>query len=184
MAAQPQKKKKEGKKDLFLYGNANDGARKNHLGPQIARMPSHTHTKLLRSRTNPPSRNFAIFGLERYQKQRTSKGFQTGAEDYTSFLIREKSRFKAIKSQMATFWGFPTVFTWISITTVTVEDAKKVPAFFYVLGFLIMSGYRACQLHRPFHKCGNIGHLTRECQHNAPPQKRRPTPTPIHMLQQ
>ncbi|KAK3593538.1 hypothetical protein CHS0354_018618 [Potamilus streckersoni] len=74
---------------------------------------------------------------------------------------------------MATFWDFPTVFTGIRIITVTEEDAKIIPAF-YVLGFLIKSWYRGCQLYRPCHQYGNLDHLTRECQNQAPPQNKTP----------
>ncbi|KAK3598658.1 hypothetical protein CHS0354_020416 [Potamilus streckersoni] len=48
--------------------------------------------------------------------------------------MTEQGRNKAIKSQIAMVWGFPTVFTGIRIITVTEKDSKKIPAFFYVLG--------------------------------------------------
>ncbi|KAK3581243.1 hypothetical protein CHS0354_032963 [Potamilus streckersoni] len=58
---------------------------------------------------------------------------------------------KATMSQMATFWGFPTVFTGMRFITVNEEDAQKGPAFFYVLGILI-----------------------KECKNQAPPQNKAP----------
>ncbi|KAK3581441.1 hypothetical protein CHS0354_031761, partial [Potamilus streckersoni] len=37
------------------------------------------------------------------------------------------------------YWGFPSVYTGVRVIRVTPEDAKKIPSFFYVLGFTLKS---------------------------------------------
>ncbi|KAK3599701.1 hypothetical protein CHS0354_037172 [Potamilus streckersoni] len=67
------RKKKEENKGLFPYG-----ARKNPVGPQSARILSRRPVKLLRSRTTPTSRDFAISGLERYKNKEHPKASKRG----------------------------------------------------------------------------------------------------------
>ena len=40
-----------------------------------------------------------------------------------------------------TYWGYSNVATGVRIVKVTIEDSKKISAFFYVMGFRLRSWY-------------------------------------------
>lgn len=74
-----------------------------------------------------------------------------------------KFKVNVINDKKATVWGFPNIFSGVRVITIKKEDTKKIPTFFYVMGFLLKSWYRGCEFERVCPRCKNIGHKARDC---------------------
>jgi hypothetical protein len=58
--------------------------------------------------------------------------------------------------KLATIWGFSDVKSGVRIITVLKEEAKNVPTYFYVMGFLVKTWYRGCEKERVCPKCKQV----------------------------
>ncbi|KAK3601555.1 hypothetical protein CHS0354_027697, partial [Potamilus streckersoni] len=83
----------------------------------------------------------------------------------TELLDKNGNKFciKPINKQIATYWGFPKILTVVRIITLAEADNTKIPASSHVMEFIIKMWYKGCQYHHPCFKCGNTGHLQRDC---------------------
>ncbi|KAL3879033.1 hypothetical protein ACJMK2_031347 [Sinanodonta woodiana] len=77
-------------------------------------------------------------------------------------------------SRPGTFWGYSNITTGVRIIKVKKEDAKRIPAFFYVMGFKIRSWYRECERDRKCPRCNIVGHGPWECNAMKPMDPTQP----------
>ncbi|KAL3865478.1 hypothetical protein ACJMK2_042865 [Sinanodonta woodiana] len=77
-------------------------------------------------------------------------------------------------SRPGTFWGYYNITTGVRIIKVKKEDAKRIPAFFYVMGFKIRSWYRECERDRKCPRCNIMGHGPWECKAMKPTDPTQP----------
>lgn len=85
--------------------------------------------------------------------------------------MEKKFNVKPLKQRQATIWGFPSVKSGVRIISVPIEQAEKIPAFFYVMGFLLRTWYKGCLNHRTCSRCGQKGHLPKDCPSPATSQR-------------
>lgn len=87
---------------------------------------------------------------------------EIGNEAIIKKFIR-KFKINILNDKKATIWGFQNVYSGVRILTIKREDTKKVPTFFYVMGFLVKTWYRGSEMERTCSRCGDVGHKPRDC---------------------
>ncbi|KAL3871222.1 hypothetical protein ACJMK2_039230 [Sinanodonta woodiana] len=71
--------------------------------------------------------------------------------------------------------GYSNVTSGVRIVKVQKEDASRIPAFFYVMGFRLRSWYKDCERHRKCPKCNVVGHGRWACKGQHVNQKHTKT---------
>ncbi|KAL3884981.1 hypothetical protein ACJMK2_025080 [Sinanodonta woodiana] len=73
------------------------------------------------------------------------------------------------------FWGYSYVTSGVRIVKVQKEDASRIPAFFYVMGFRVRSWYKDGEQDRKCPKCNVVGHWPWACKGQPVNQKHNET---------
>ncbi|KAK3598394.1 hypothetical protein CHS0354_019797 [Potamilus streckersoni] len=71
----------------------------------------------------------------------------------------------------------------VRVVSLTMDDVKKIPPFFYIMEFIIKSWYKGCENHSLCNRCGATGHFLRECQYQAKARIKNYFPTSLKVTE-